>query len=535
MKKFLLMFVAVVTSLTAQAQLSNTTATWSKSITPVTDATKLSGIHTVVAADGSVFVTGTYNQDVTFGASSLDPDGLTPAYLAKYDANGNEKWAVGLLGNSLITDLATDADGNVYLLGTLAEDVTFESVDGNSQNVQGMKIDGALTPTRRAAFVAKYDKDGNLKVVRTIEAATNYNIVTPETYFDNLAQVQPTALAVSNGKVYVGLRHDGDVIIDNVNWKGRYNFAFGFMHVDNHSVGIMSMNADDLMSATSVADFGAKEVLTNDGTYNATDVSLTAANGTVYAAFVGYGKLALNTANESKDFTTEIAEGTMPRVYVLASISESNVVTKAFTTKADKDGDNYRIGRMVLEGDKLFVSGVSAGSNPFNNDLPAVGARTLFVASLNAADFALNWIAGDAYDEGDVNHYAQGIFDMLVNNGEVLLAGYAEKTDDHSLTAQLNYWFKADGALKPAAADSIVAMAVNNNVVSVVTKAEKQITVTAYNKNVVTGVQSIDANSSEPTYVYNLRGQYVGRTCQGLPAGVYMVKTGKQVQKVVVK
>ena len=70
MKKFLLMFVAVVASLTAQAQLSNTTATWSKSITPVTDATKLSGIHTVVAADGSVFVTGTYNQEVTFGTVS---------------------------------------------------------------------------------------------------------------------------------------------------------------------------------------------------------------------------------------------------------------------------------------------------------------------------------------------------------------------------------------------------------------------------------------------------------------------------------
>ena len=535
MKKFLLMFVAVVASLTAQAQLSNTTATWSKSITPVTDATKLSGIHTVIAADGSVFVTGTYNQDVTFGASSLDPDGLTPAYLAKYDANGNEKWAVGLVGNSLITDIATDADGNVYLLGTLAEDVTFESVDGNSQSVQGMKVDGALTPTRRAAFIAKYDKDGNLKVVRTIEAATNYSIVSPDTYFDNLAQVQPTALAVSNGKVYVALRHDGDVIIDNVAWKGRYNFAFGFMHVDNHSVGIMSLKAEDLMSATSVADFGAKEVLTNDGTYNATDVSLTAANGTVYAAFVGYGKLALNTANESKDFTTEIAEGTMPRVYVLASISESNVVTKAFMTKADNEGDNYRIGRMALEGDKLFVSGVSAGSNPFNNDLPAVGARSLFVASLHPADFSVNWVTADAYDEGDVNHYAQGIFDMLVNNGEVLLAGYAEKTDKHSLTAQLNYWFKADGTLKPAAADSIVAMAVNNNVVSVVTKAEKQTTVTAYNKKDVTGVQSIVANPSEPTYVYNLRGQYVGRTCQGLPAGVYMVKTGKQVQKVVVK
>lgn len=535
MKKILLVIVAVVANITVQAQVFNQAAKWSKSLTPVTEAKKLGGTRTAVAADGSVFTTGTYNSDLTFGSSYLDPDGLTPAYLAKYSADGKELWAVGLVGNSLIHALTTDADGNVYLLGTLAEEVEFESVDGVSKTAKGMKIDGAFTPTRRAAFVAKYDKDGNLKMVRTIDAATNYGIVTPGTYFDNLAQVQPTALAVSNGKVYVGLRHDGDVKIDNVDWKGRYNFAFGFMHVDNHSVGIMSLNADDLMGATSVADFGAKEVLTNDGTYNATDVSLTAVNGTVYAAFVGYGKLALTTANESKDFTTEIAAGTMPRVYVLASINESNVMTKSFMTKTDAEGDNYRVGPMALDGDKLFVSGVSAGSNPFNNDLQAVGPRTLFVASLNAADLALNWVAGDVYDEGDVKHYAQGIFDMLVNNGEVLLAGYAEKTDDHSLTAQLNYWIAADGTVKPAASDSIVSLAKNKDVVAVITNAKNQTTVSVYDKTSVTGINQVVASKSERVAVYNLNGQSVGTTLDGLSAGIYLLKKGNDVQKVLVK
>lgn len=535
MKKILLVIVAVVANITVQAQVFKQAAKWSKSLTPVTEAKKLGGVSTTVAEDGSVFTTGTYNQDLNFGSSSLEPDGLTPAYLAKYSADGKELWAVGLIGNSLIHEITTDADGNVYLLGTLAEKVKFESVDGNTKTVEGMKIEGNFTPNRRAAFVAKYDKDGNLKAVRTIEAATNYNIVTPETYFDNLAQVQPTALAVSNGKVYVGLRHDGDVKIDNVAWKGRYNFAFGAMHVDNHSVGIMSMNADDLMGATSVADFGAKEMLATDGTYNAIDVSLTAANGTVYAAFVGYGTLELTTAKGTKDFTTEIAQGTMPRVYVLASISESNLVAKAFTTKADKDGDNYRIGRMVLDGDKLFVSGISAGSNPFNNDLQTVGASTLFVASLNPTDLALNWVAGDAYDEGDVNHYAQGLHDMLVNNGEVLLAGYAEKTDDHSLTAQLNYWITADGTVKPAASDSIVSVAKNKDVVAVITNANNQTTVSVYDKKKVTGINPVITSKSERVAVYNLKGQYVGTTLDGLSAGVYLLKKGNDVQKVLVK
>ena len=535
MQKILLVIVAVVANITVQAQVFNQAAKWSKSLTPVTEAKKLGGTRTAVAADGSVFTTGTYNQDLNFGSSSLEPDGLTPAYLAKYSADGKELWAVGLVGNSLIHAITTDADGNVYLLGTLAEKVKFESVDGNTKTVEGMKIERNFTPTRRAAFVAKYDKDGNLKAVRTIEAATNYNIVTPETYYDNLAQVQPTALAVSNGKVYVGLRHDGDVKIDNVAWNGRYNFAFGFMHADNHSVGIMSMNADDLMGATSVADFGAKEILTNDGTFNAMDVSFTVANGTVYAAFVGYGTLELNTAKGKKEFATQIGEGTMPRVYVLASISESNVVTKAFMTKTDAEGDNYRVGPMALEGDKLFVSGVSAGNNPFNNDLPAVGARTLFVASLNSADLALNWVAGDAYDEGDVKHYAQGLFDMLVNNGEVFLAGYAEKTSDHSLTAQLNYWVTADGTVKPAASDSIVSLAKNKDVVAVITNAKNQTTVSVYDKKNVTGINQVLASKSERVAIYNLKGQYVGTTLDGLSAGVYLLKKGNDVQKVLVK
>lgn len=535
MKKFLLLMVAVVACVTVQAQVFKQAAKWSKSLTPVTEAKKLGGTRTAVAADGSVFTTGTYNKDITFGSSNLDPDGLTPAYLAKYSADGKELWAVGLVGNSLIHALTTDADGNVYLLGTLAEKVEFESADGKKQTVEGMKIEGNFTPNRRAAFVAKYDKDGNLKAVRTIEAATNYNIVTPETYFDNLAQVQPTALAVSNGKVYVGLRHDGDVKIDNVDWKGHYNFVDGFMHVDNHSVGIMSLKADDLTSATSVADFGAKEVLTNNGTYCAMDVSLTAANETVYAAFVGYGKLALTTAKGTKDFTTEIAQGTMPRVYVLASISESNVVTKAFTTKSDAEGDNYRVGTMALDGDKLFVSGISGGSNPFNNDLQTVGASTLFVASLNPTDLALNWVAGDAYDEGDVKHYAQGLHDMLVNNGEVLLAGYAEKTSDHSLTAQLNYWITADGTVKPAASDSIVSVAKNKDVVAVITNANNQTTVSVYDKKNVTGINQVVASKADRVAVYNLKGQYVGTTLDGLSAGVYLLKKGNDVQKVLVK
>ena len=112
MKKILLVIVAVVANITVQAQVFKQAAKWSKTLTPVTEAKKLGGTKTAVAADGSVFTTGTYNNDLTFGSSYLDPDGLTPAYLAKYSADGKELWAVGLVGNSLVHAITTDANGS---------------------------------------------------------------------------------------------------------------------------------------------------------------------------------------------------------------------------------------------------------------------------------------------------------------------------------------------------------------------------------------------------------------------------------------
>ena len=535
MKKFLLMFVAVVASLTAQAQLSNTTATWSKSITPVTDATKLSGIHTVVAADGSVFFTGTYNQEVTFGTSSLDPDGLTPAYLAKYDANGNEKWAVGLVGNSLITDLATDADGNVYLLGTLAEKVEFESADGKKQTVEGMKIEGNFTPECRAAFVAKYDKDGNLKVVRTIEATPDAELMASGIYSNTEVKVIPSQLAVVGSKVYLSCRYLGDVKFDKVSWKGCYTGFPGVFMQDNASFGLLTLDAADLKNATSVATVGAMEKQSQTQSLVA-DFAFTVSGDCVYISAIGDGKLVLETAKGVDKFEMKNDNGNLARAFILASIQGSQVFVKDYHTPTEATlAPNYSISGMKVSDGKLYMCGTVEGHNPLVATCPEVVGTAVFAAQLNVNDLSVNWCTTDSYDEGEEKAYTQQVSCMVENKGELLLATFVEQKSDRKVVNYLNYWFTADGKIKPAANDAVASMATNNNVVAVVTKADKTTTVSIYPKNVVTGVQSIVANPSEPTYVYNLRGQYVGRTCQGLPAGVYMVKTGKQVQKVVVK
>ncbi len=109
---------------------------WAKSLTPVDNANQLGDTHAAVAADGAVFTTGTYNQNITFGGKTItNDDKITSAYVAKYNADGSEAWLAATLGLSYIRTLDTDADGNVYIAGVLADQVTFYSADNNNQVV----------------------------------------------------------------------------------------------------------------------------------------------------------------------------------------------------------------------------------------------------------------------------------------------------------------------------------------------------------------------------------------------------------------
>ena len=257
MRKLLLAAV-LFTATALQAQVWNKPAVWAKSLTPVDNANQLGDTHTAVAADGAVFTTGTYNQNITFGGKTFaNDDKITSAYVAKYNADGSEAWLGALLGMSAIRTLDTDAEGNLYVAGVLADEVTFYSADGYNQTVHGAA--GITVPT--TTFIAKYDKDGNLKALRSVYPVANPAIVASGLYSPEAGDVRitPGKLMVSNGRVYLSATYTGDVTLDNVQWEGRYLDVFSFMYSDVPGVGIFSLNAADLTGATSVANLKVKE------------------------------------------------------------------------------------------------------------------------------------------------------------------------------------------------------------------------------------------------------------------------------------
>ena len=91
--------------------------------------------------DGNVYVTG-----FTYGVLADNSNsGLNDAYIAKYDASGNQVW-IKQFGTSSFdeaNEISTDSNGNIYITGYIG----------------GEYIDGEIR--EKDFFIAKYDKSGN--------------------------------------------------------------------------------------------------------------------------------------------------------------------------------------------------------------------------------------------------------------------------------------------------------------------------------------------------------------------------------------
>lgn len=101
-------------------------------------------------ANGYIYITGAYGNDIIFGNTTLTGEGV---YTVKYDSSGNVIWAVAGTGQAVGLGITTDLSGNVYVTGAYDTSVTFGSYTltnptyGSSENV---------------FFIVKYDSSGKV-------------------------------------------------------------------------------------------------------------------------------------------------------------------------------------------------------------------------------------------------------------------------------------------------------------------------------------------------------------------------------------
>ena len=392
MKRLLLTLTAFVAVLTTFAE-NKFDEDWAASFTPVSDSIELKGVHTAAAADGSVYVSSTYNQAFTFAGKEIaDPEGLTSAVIVKYDGNGKELWAVNMVGNAVVYALDTDADGTLYAAGNFMDKVEYTGTDGAKAEIS--------SETVYSAFVAKISKDGKFEAVKSITPAVNETVASAVgdpwgSGFDSPLYsmwdpiyVTPNKIQVDGDKVYVSAKYMGDVAA--LGWKGSYIDMFGMMYTDNYSMGVFSMNKADLSGETNVANVQMTGVIA-DTQYYPEALSFVAENGTVYVGFIGFQKLTLTTAAGAKDFSFAASEdGSMEHAFVLATIG-ATTTTKAYNAAAHgKLSVPYNL-FMNADGENLIIGGTFYGELPFDNQKTTGElASDIFMASVKKADGTVN-------------------------------------------------------------------------------------------------------------------------------------------------
>jgi len=173
---------------------------------------------------GNVYVSGyyttsldLYSKNSTTSSVQLSAilSGYSTGFIAKYDKDGNVKWAAkqgstppsGANLKSL--KISTDRNGNVYIAGEFYGNITFYKKD----NTPGISFTGETLD----GFIAKYDKDGN--VVWAAKQSGSGNDTTYSVSTDRYGNVYiggdyytntPITLYNSDDSTGVTLSNDGD-------------------------------------------------------------------------------------------------------------------------------------------------------------------------------------------------------------------------------------------------------------------------------------------------------------------------------------
>ncbi|GAB3171688.1 SBBP repeat-containing protein [Telluribacter humicola] len=169
-----------------------------------------------IAVDGvgNVFITGTFDNTVTFGNFNLNNSqgtryiNNTEIFVAKLNPDGIFQWAQSAGGIHWDTgnDIAIDIDGNVYVTGKVATSGFGGVSFGNITITSNLGLD--------EVFIAKYDNNGVAQWVKTTQGSTgtygqsitideDKNIYVAGAVGGETVAFGETALSASSGATYI--------------------------------------------------------------------------------------------------------------------------------------------------------------------------------------------------------------------------------------------------------------------------------------------------------------------------------------------
>ena len=526
---------------------------WSKSVENTVSKWEELNLQAPTAVDnaGNTYATGAFTQPIVIGSTVLDPI-ANSAYLAKYDAEGNVAWAVGLRGAATITAITTDEQNNVYVAGTLADAVEVGSTDGKTQTINGK---AGEVENQVSSFIAAYSAEGALKATKVIWTETDATVAEaiPNGSYEGSPNIQINHLAVEGNKLYASALYTGDLTMDDMKWEGSYLDLFGY-YMDYVSGGIFSVDKTTLSQTTSIANIVTTGLFTM-GTSAVKSISLTTGGNDIYMCFSASGNVTYNKADQtSEDFVfpeSEEASG-----YVVSSIKEGRINSKTFTTTITKSTAFGSVNDMKIEGENLYIAGCFQEALAFDNTLTAKDACDLYTVALNKNNFELQWAAQSNLNEGngDAQHFYENFTAMTVNNGEVSLYGYVIQNQDNKKTITKSLAYTCSNSTTTS---NDVPLLVTGAATNGTTKALLSANITDFSTTLaaytvsggdgINGVKALSAQRVGNTFyfaepnditVYDLQGRMLKQanhatsvSIDDLNQGIYILSNGKSTMK----
>lgn len=447
MKKILLLLaVALFTTATyAQNDFLKKEA-WAKSFSAVTDA-KDADANSPAAFDqeGNLYVTGKQTENFTFAGKDVEAISLG-AYIAKYNANGDEQFAIALQGAIEITAITTDENNNLYVAGTYEGEAYITDIEGVEGEYETI---GAEDQT--GAFLAKYDANGNLLIVKTYQA-----VLPLEDYYDEMWGewssgingipywgLNPT-LAISKivaegSKVYAQFDYTGDVAVDaEMNLPAKYMLVDYMFYLEASNVAVVSFD-NTLENPVNVAMVNVADEAAQASSVDSFNFDVNGEN--VYVAAYGMGDLVLTTAAGTETFNFAI-DGGSERGVILANASVKAV--KFSNAIFEGEAKFNVIAGMDVYKNNIRLAGTFNGTCAFDKNIEAVGASDVFVATVNAETLEVKDVATNAFDEGDTKKFNEAVKAVLFTTKKVYVVDAVVEMGK-APTAYKNYLLAADG------------------------------------------------------------------------------------------
>ncbi len=419
MRKILLtLFCLAVVTTTIEAQ-PVTSSLWKKTINlPRESTAAASNDLLALTKSGELYATGNFSKNFSFGNNDLEAVAKS-TYLIKYDASGNEKWGVAIVGAATPTAITTDEQGNIYLAGVFADQINIGSTDGQVVSKTGV----AETTELAAAFLAKYSSEGKLLKVESFVPIAFSN---PDLLFFDPAFFQLNKLEIYNGKLYAAtVTKGGTITQNNITLKGSYQNSEGWLGANLQSSFIVSFN-DDLMMDNLLLSASAQENL--DKQSDAFSASLAfGPDGKLYTGMVVTGDMifTIGTEQKSVSYSYSSNDGIGYNFVVTAiNLSDLSYISKTFETIHDKYNHCFLKGMYVCN-DKLLLTGTFNTYLPFNNSITPISTDDVFSAALSTSDLSAIWAKSSGINEADVKN-------------EEVLVGSAVSGDQLILTVNTN-------------------------------------------------------------------------------------------------